>query len=411
MLHIKQNDYRQRWPIAVKHKLVACPDINESKPLVLTDEPRIRELSFVFFIGWLFTGILNREKTLIRVAIVPCGPNGESSILVLSRQGTHLASPRPPSLELLAPDYFTCPLDRSGGAPLSDAQKHLCPVVNKLRYNLAHARSDGDVTGLKEPHRTTYCCDSRKAKLWEYLGETIQLEPDIYGSMVGGWAISLSIPFRLFEEYLTGVEPNSNDFGKLMEETPMWYAMEKSGVLLGFPHAILKYPIEFNEIDVLLYDSAGSFNHTKEEPACGWSTYLAPHSLCLMEFTIGHHSEVAKGDSTQEGVGGRSGKDVPKNKLMNFFAFKSYGFRCVHAHYFTVTGESHLSPTTKQTIMFTNGFNYLCLSDECGENIEKAILYFFDSPIPFAKLRSWHDKLIDQVTSAAETFRTAIATA
>lgn len=408
MLPIKDNDYSKRWPIAEKYGIVARPAFNPPVPLIIQDENRLRDLSFVFFLGWLFTGILNRAKPLARLAIVPCGPAGEGALLVLSRQGTHLASPRSP--ELLCPEYFTCPLDWAGGAELSEAQKHLCPVVNKLRYNLAHARPDGDVEGLKEPDRTTYCCESRKAKLWRYLEETVLKDPGTYGAMVGGWAFPVAIPFKFFEEYVTGIEVSSNELGKLMEETLLWYAMQASGVLIGRPHAILKTPIEFNEIDLLLYEAAGNTRAMKEEPEGGWVPYLSAHSLCLMEFTIGHHAESVKGDGDELIDSGRSGKDVPKNKLMNFFAFKSFGFKHVHAHYFTITGETYLAAATQQTIRSTEGFDYICMSETCGDPIEDRVLNFFDDPIPIEVLRAWHSQLIDRVQAAAVRFKVALET-
>ncbi len=67
----------------------------------------------------------------------------------------------------------------------------LCPVVNKLRLTIwrrTPCLMGMSHYGLKGPHRTTYCWhDSKKAKLWGYLQETILTEPDVYGAMVGGW--------------------------------------------------------------------------------------------------------------------------------------------------------------------------------------------------------------------------------
>lgn len=153
---------------------------------MVSDPRRLRELSFVFSVGCLFTGILNRSKELIRLSLIPIGANRESSILVLYDPMTHLASPSRKHNELFDPDYFVCPLDRAGGRELTETEKHLCPVVNKLRYNLAHARPDRSVEGLKEPDKTQYCCESKKQKFWIYLKDSINMDPELYSPMVGG---------------------------------------------------------------------------------------------------------------------------------------------------------------------------------------------------------------------------------
>lgn len=111
------------------------------------------------------------------------------------------------------------------------------------------------------------------------------------------------MPFNFVEKYLTGVEPK--DMGKLLGETFLWFAMASSGAVIGAPHVDLKVPIEFNEIDLLLYDSAGDFTSVKECPADGWESHLKEHAVCLMEFTIGHHADIAKQD-----VGDGSGNMV-----------------------------------------------------------------------------------------------------
>src|SRR5262249_38987447 len=117
-------------------------------------------------------------------------------------------------------------------------------------------RPDGDVAGLKEPDRTKYCCESRKQKLWAYLDQSLWTQPDLYGRMVGGQAFPINLPFPFLETYLTGIEPENPDLGRLLEETLLWFAMAASGVVIGCPHACLKQPIEFHEIDLLLYEAA-----------------------------------------------------------------------------------------------------------------------------------------------------------
>ncbi len=260
--------------------------------------------------------------------------------------------------------------------------------------------------GLKEPDRTRDCCDSKKHKLWAYLEDTLRTDPELYGPMVGGRAYPINLPFEFVEGYLTGIEPRNLDLGKLLEETLLWFAMASSGVVIGFAHAEPGVPIAFNEIDLLLYEAAGDFTGLQDPPVGGWDGYLARHSVCLMEFTIGHHPEVSKEGQARQETG--SGKDVPKNKLMNFYALRSFGFRLAHGHYFTVTGESNLAPSTKRTLNTTVGFRYRCLSEECVDDIGQMVLNHPDAPVPWDKIRSWHAKLLEMVEAAGSAFRAGL---
>jgi hypothetical protein len=403
-------DYKKRWPVAEVAGLIRSPSFKIDPPssLQICNEDGLLDLSLIFFTGWLFTSILNRSKDLIRVSLLPFGPNRESSVLVLYDPTTHLASPSRAISELFDPDYFVCPLDLSGGKELSETQKHLCPVVNKLRYNLSHARPDRSVDGLKEPHKTQYCCESRKLKLWQYLQDTILASPEVYGPMVGGRCYPIRLPFSFLEKYLTGIEPKNLDLGKLLEETLLWYAMAESGVVMGFAHAQPNVPIVFNEIDLMLYEPGADLKGVQEPPAGPWEAYLKKHAVCLMEFTVGHHAEVAKGAATQQKGDAGPGKDVPKNKLMNFYAMRSFGFRLTHGHYFTLLGESTVAPPTLRTLDTTEGFTYRCLSKECGDDIGQLVLNHPDTPVPWDKIRKWHGHLIQMVIDAARLFRSKI---
>ena len=389
MLDIEHTeDYKKRWPMAQRKGLIQSPSfkVQPPTPLQILDRHGLTDLSFIFFTGWLFTSILNRSKELIRVSLLPFGSTRELSVLVLYSPTTHLASPSRKVNELFDPEYFVCPLDRSGGKELSPTQQHLCPVVNKLRYNLAHARPDWSVDGLMEPDRTQYCCESKKQKLWAYLEATIRAEPEVYGPMVGGRCYPIRLPFDFLEKYLTGIEPKNLDLGKLLEETLLWFAMAASGVVVGYAHPQPTVPIVFNEIDLLLYEAGTDFKGLQEPPPGGWEAYLARHAVCLMEFTIGHHAEVAKAVSGgQQKAAGGPGKDVPKNKLMNFYAMRSFGFRLTHGNYFTVLGESNLAPPTRQTLDATTGFSYRCLSDECSDDIGQIVINHPDASCPLGQ--------------------------
>ena len=76
------------------------------------------------------------------------------------------------------------------------------------------------------------------------------------------------------QQYLTGVYPRTRDFGQLLEETLLWFAMARSGVFIGAPHITFTKPFECNEIDILLYGCAGKTKQQKDDPAEGWQAYL-----------------------------------------------------------------------------------------------------------------------------------------
>jgi hypothetical protein len=396
-------DYRARWDVAAKHFCTA-PSFRHLTPLKINDLAGLKELSFVFFAGWLFCGILNREKELVRPCLVPVGKDRESSLLVLYDPRTILAAPARRELEVLDADFFTCPLE-TATRPMTPTEMRLCPVVNKLRYNLAHAKPRWDVTGLTEPSKTEDCCKSAKALLWEYLGKTVCADPDLYGPMVGGSAFPVRLPFGVLAEYLTGVNPRGRDFGTLLEETLLWFAMAKSGVLMGVPHVVLNRPILYNEIDVLLYECAGKSATQKTEPADGWRKHVEDQAVCVIELTIGHQPDaVDEGQELKKAGGSPEGKDVPKNKLMNFLALKSSGFRLVRAHYVSVVGDEDMAPATQQALRCTDGFNYVLLPEAVREDIKALVIDHRDNRVPVASVRRWHEALIKIVEDAGEEF-------
>ncbi len=119
MLHIKHGeDYQQRWPVAQRAGLIQSPNTKTKPPapLQILNRDGLVDLSFVFFTGWLFTGILNRSKEVIRISLLPFGLRRESSVLVLYNPETHLAAPSRTLSELFDADYFVCPLDRAGNS-------------------------------------------------------------------------------------------------------------------------------------------------------------------------------------------------------------------------------------------------------------------------------------------------------
>ena len=80
-----EDDYKLRCSRVVG-SLVEKPDPNNGKPLVVRDRDGLVELSFLYFARWLITSILNQSKVRYSLGLVPVGPNGESSLLVLYRK-------------------------------------------------------------------------------------------------------------------------------------------------------------------------------------------------------------------------------------------------------------------------------------------------------------------------------------
>jgi hypothetical protein len=220
--------------------------------------------------------------------------------------------------------------------------------------------------------------------------------------MVGGRVFPIQLPFEFLQNYLTGTEPKNGDLGKLLEETLLWFAMSTSKVFVGCPHAELKVPIEFHEIDMLLYESSGNLATIEQEPNEGWNSYLSTRSVCLIELTIGHQPDLEKAsDAGFETVRKSTlGKDVPKNKLINFQALRSFGFKSVRGHYFSITGEDRLSGAATRALRHTEGFEYRCMAQEMNDDIQHIVLGFKDAVIPEQQIRSWHQRLIDWVENA-----------
>jgi hypothetical protein len=112
MLPLKYDqDYNGRRKIA-QGTLIDIPDLGKGTPLQIRDRTGLTELSFAFFVGWLFTGILIRSKELVRASFLPVGKSRESSILVLYYPETVLAPPSRRQTGLLDETYFRCPLDQ-----------------------------------------------------------------------------------------------------------------------------------------------------------------------------------------------------------------------------------------------------------------------------------------------------------
>ncbi len=419
MLKIKQSndgDYKQRWK-QLDGRMIVPPDFRTNAPLQIKNRAELDELSFAFFVGWLFTSALNQQKQKYSCSFVPVN-NGSRCIFCLYPLESNIAIPSRSDDFLLVPQYFECPLDRLG-RDLTDTEKHLCPVVNKIRYNLSHSRTDYSVDGLKEPSKTAECCASKKQALWDYLNATIVAEPDMYGIIVGSTAFPINLEFDLLKNYLTGTPATTDEFGKLLEETLLWYAMGASGILIGSPHcSITGGSTESYEIDILLYDTPENKRKSKgdilQEKI---AEYISDQSILILELTVGHipepnRTQAQQADEneypTNQNRSSTKGKDRATNKLLNYLALKSFGFKNVQTQYISIIGGS-INDVTRTALTTTEGFTYRCLSDVLGIDIREKIISHPDSPIPVSEIRAWHRKLIELVEIAGTEFKTKLA--
>lgn len=254
---------------------------------------------------------------------------------------------------------------------------------------------------MDEPPKSDYCCASRKQELLNYLGRTVEVDPDKYAAMVGGRTV---IPLRLDQElaskYFAGTKTNGSDLGKMLDEILLWNAMSVSGIGLGCAHVSVTAPVEFFELDFALYDSAGAARRkiTDAEPEGGWEAWCVGHSMCIFETTVGHLAP--------EERGGRPGMDHAKNKLLNYLAFNSLKFKKVRLHYLSVLKLPQSSDPTTRVFQQTSGFEYWSLS-EIYHDVVDLLRSHFDTPVANRIFREWHDSYVAQVNKAAHAFVSA----
>src|SRR5262249_22671360 len=103
------------------------------------------------------------------------------------------------------------------------------------------------------------------------------------------------------------------------------------------------------------------------------------------------------------------GNDAPKNKLINFLAFKSLGFKCVSFFYIYVNQYQSLAESTKRALEFTGDFRYESLSAIVEEDVSGAVLNHRDTRVLVSTVRRWHDALIRAVESIGEDFARKLA--
>lgn len=392
-------DYKARFGVLAADNILRSPSARHGTPLTILNRTHLDELSFAFFVGWLYLGVFNVKKKKLRAAIVPM--ESSQSLVVFWESGTKLAPPTRSNGLLVDEEYFTCPLDQAAGKPLTDAERQLCPVLNRLRYNLSHCTTHPSLLTL--PSEADACCASVKRDLWQYLRATVVGDNDRYGAMLGGVVVPTNLDPALLKRFATGLDGNTQDMGKVFEETLLWYAMAAApSIRIGLPHFEFTEPFLSNEIDFALCDTGGlTLSATPD-----WATACKSYSLCVYELTVGH-----RGDGEQEqdhtSADRQEGSDHPKNKLINHLALRSTGFQIAHFHYLSILGSSNQAPSTARALRGTDGFNYWVLQEEVPD-VEERILNHFETPVPVATLRDWHRRIVEQVESAARTFQTAL---
>jgi len=398
-------DYSQRFTLTQTAGILRSPDVKEGTPLQVLDRESLTELSFGLFVGWIFTGILNREKRKLGISIIPATPSGDISVLALYDPTSGLITPQQTQEGiLLDPDYFSCPLDKIGLGTLSPPEMRLCPVVNKIRFNLGKSRSDLGFAGIVEPHKTLDCCESRKAKLWGYLNRTVVSEPTTYGSIVGGAAVPIRVSYEFLGQYLTGT--GSNDFGTLLEETLLWLAGAASKCLRGFPHVTIEKPMKSNEIDILLYDEQGKDASSQGEPISDATGELDGVGVCIIELSLGHPVRYMKKGmpNKNEEVSIAETDRTIKSKLINFLALEKLGLGTIHGHYLSMTGESALSGAADVLLRGTENYNFCCIGELVGGDIVGSVLNHLETPVDLDTLRIWHSSLVRSIEEAAVAF-------
>lgn len=396
----ERSGYKDRLEVAGR-SFLKIPNVARGEALEITAEEVLRDLSFACFVGWLYLG---HFQSGVRIAFVPASAKRDRTVLCLAREKTTRVTPHRGYPEFLV-DFFRCPLDElARGESLTVSQQRLCPVVNKLRYNLGQDGVAG--TDVLEPQKTEDCCSSKKAALWDYLDQTLLAHPELYGALVGHTAIPLQVPFDLVSSFFRGMEHNTASFGELLEETLLWYGGAASKCPFGFVHASLAQPFRSCEIDVLLVDPGTNQEPVFAEPEEGWKAHAGGEHVALIELTIGHSQETAKISQNDGGERASGGKDAVRRKLTNLLALRSLGLASATCSFISVSGETAAADASIRAAGACDGFTIEVLSAGVEPTIAEQVLGHFEAPIAVDELRKWHSKLIGIVEGAGRDLRT-----
>lgn len=380
----------RRLKVLVNAGILVLPEL--SKPETrggIVNRPAFDELSFAFFVAWLYTSIWSRTASFRASWVLLPGTN--ETILSLGRLQFPLVVPGTATTPAIFIDdeFLACEVDRTKTA-VERKRQILCPVLNRVRSNLAH-RVDR-VTVL--PPASRDCCGSAKALLWGFM----RGDRDAASAAVGGQAIPIALDSTLATAFATGLEATSTDLGAVFEETLLVYALFAAGATMGIPHFSFTQPVESHEIDFAIYDTRGH-RHSDD-----WESVIGAQSLAVWEVTCGHMAEEPELGDTRS----RPGADHPRNKLVNFLALSTLGFAELRFHYLSVLQPTDgISPATVRALERTPGFDYWCLQSEVP-NLSQEVIESLDAGVNAASLRDWHHRIVQRVEMQATVFAEAI---
>jgi hypothetical protein len=63
-----------------------------------------------------------------------------------------------------------------------------------------------------------------------------------------------------------------------------------------------------------------------------------------------------------------------------------------------------MAPSTRQALTCTDGFRYVFLPNIVKDDIETTVLNHHDSRVPVAKVRFWHESLIQLIEEVSDEF-------
>ncbi len=351
-------------------------------PLQVRDRSMLEDLSFALFCAWLFGSVFAMRTGRMPMAAVPIGGETGPAVLAFGFDGSRWLAPGAQAI-FIDSEYLRCWADVRSAASISGAERRLCPVLNKIRYNLG-SRSASSVVGSIPPTGHA-CCESGKQRLWKFLRSA---SDDVLSASLGARVVRLGdrLTFDRLLQYIGGGEIGTSDLGKMFEETLLLLAGAAAGALYGAAHCELVEPYPTYELDFVIWQTRGARPRKKtDKPPPDWGSYLRDKAACVFEITLGHRESVD--DRSQPGM------DHPTNKALNFLSLASMGFDRFEYHYVSVLGpHENLNATILGTMRGAGaiGFNYHCVADTYSDLSEKVVSYL-DQPVSHAQLHDWHE--------------------
>src|SRR5690242_9498751 len=115
----KESDYRRRVDVLVRAGILQIPDLKDPASRGrFTNRTAFDELSFLFFVAWLYTSIWNRSKATDFRASWVLLPGSKQTMLAMGRRRHPLVLPGVTSRPALFLDeqFFGCEVDRTNAA-------------------------------------------------------------------------------------------------------------------------------------------------------------------------------------------------------------------------------------------------------------------------------------------------------